>query len=269
MSKDPLSTVNLIKSTKRTRRKYHIGIPDKPKNVAGRPCKLNDALSFQILQAIEAGMTITRACQLCGISPISYNSYLESGRREATRISQAIFEKKKELKSNNQWPSDQEVRECLIEDFIQELKPSKFFNFLISIEKAKATCEEKCLAAIISAIKGSEYLSEQIIEKTALGKVKSVTEKKSYLKPDWRAARWLLSKINAETYGDRQTVEHEGQDIQTIEHEHTITIDESPDRLAGVLQILIECGAFQNKLIENVTDTNGSSLITDSNFEKE
>jgi hypothetical protein len=99
---------------------------------------------------------------------------------------------------------------------------------------------------------GYEYDEEtKVIKKDKDGQdivTKRTIVKKQVLPDTTAQIFWLKNRTREWT--DRQVVSHEGELKQS--HEHTITIDEpQPDRLAGVLAILIQSGLIAGKLIED------------------
>ena len=126
------------------------------------------------------------------------------------------------------------------------------------VEVLKVNKEIADLTVVNSLYKranGYEYEETTIEEKkdkdgnVITTKQKTIKKQKS---PDTTAQIfWLKNRCNEWT--DRTTISHEGEvnNTGTIEHKHEISIEESTDRVAEVLGILIKSGLVAGKLIED------------------
>ncbi len=262
--KDQLKTANLIERTIKIKKPTSCHIVKKKTNNSGRQNKLTPKIKKILLNATRMGMQLNRAFKLAGISSQTYYNWLESGRYEADRIRKELSIQRKLAIDNGELnPWKVQENENWIDNKINELCPNKYFDFLICIEKENAMMEMDNLNSIHQARDGGEYLAETIVETDENGKLVNKKEVTKFIRPNWKAAKFLLSKTLPDIYADKQILAHEGELKQTHEHdvEHTITLDESPDRVAEVLGILIQSGVIERKLIED--SKREPKLITD------
>jgi predicted nucleic acid-binding Zn-ribbon protein len=192
----------------------------------GRKSKLTPRTLQALTEAIKNDMTIKRACLLCGINPVTYFGWKQSGEIERERIAEIIENKKKAaIDAERLNPLNSLVIEDFVEKELNKLKPNKYFNFLISIKQAEAEAELANLNAIQNARDGAKYLVEKSIVVDKEGNVIGKKETEKYQVPQWTAAAWLLERRHPDLYGRKMT--HDGN--LNIDHEIKIGIAIIPE----------------------------------------
>jgi len=225
----------------------------KPKgNGSGRRSKLTYVVEKVILHHIDLGMNIEDACSAAGVTYVSWWNWLKWGREEAKGIKEdlnlAINESMDQGVINVNDPNQLEE---YIDEFMKLRCPSKYFKLFDKVRGAEAVAQARDLANIQRCAEGGKYLSERIENYDKEGILLGEKEVHRYVKPDWNASAWRLSRKYPALYGEKVT--HAGK----VEHDHghsvvhKVEIPETDDRLAGVLGILIGSGAVSGKLIEH------------------
>jgi hypothetical protein len=216
---------------------------------AGNTYKLTPALEKRLIDLIvKSGLRIEDASLACGISRMTYHNWQRWGKKEADLISEelenAIETLTKEKKLN---PNDPEELENLVIQFMKIRKPNKFYNLYMKTQEANAKIQGEELEKIRRAGKGQKWISEKYEEKDKDGKVIKTVSRDKYAQPQWQAAAWFLERKFKDKYAPTST---QNQNIQAnmegkVEHEHTAKLEVTPDRMLGVLNILLGCKAIE------------------------
>lgn len=145
-----------------------------------RPTKLNDAIEKALCDAFAAGTTIKNACHVAGISPATYNVWMQladEGDRRYTKLSE-------------------------------------------SIERARAQGTYERLKRIEAAAKGGGHATEVVERTyrvwnpvtKAFDTLQDTTRRVWTVEPNWLADKWWCEHVEADTYSSKTISEVTGKD---------------------------------------------------------
>jgi hypothetical protein len=172
---------------------------------AGRKTKLTPALQDNLLEAINVNnLSLKSACQLCGITDVTYFVWMREGKAEEQRIMAELEKRRDEAIAAKQLNFlDPPEMERFIEAELQRINPSKFFYLRVEVKKAEAKAELANLGAIRNARDGGHCTVETRTKKNTKGDIINSERVVKHVAPQWSAAAWLLERKYPDRYGRR------------------------------------------------------------------